>query len=78
MLDATGKAGGAARRLSPAYGTLGFAAALAAAVIVGRETIGEPLAFYLAPIAALAISMLPAILARRRARLLLQRALRRP
>ena len=76
MLDVTGTAGGAAKWLSPAYGTLGFALALAAALIVGREAVGEPLAFYLAPITALAISTLPALLARRRARLLLQRARR--
>ena len=78
MAGGIGKAGGAARWPSPACGTLIFAVALATAVIAGRETVGEPLAFYLAPIAALAASTLPAILARRLARLPLQRARRLP
>ena len=40
---------------------LGFATALVVATIGGREIVGEPAVFYIAPVAAMVISMLPTI-----------------
>lgn len=40
---------------------LGFATALVIATIGGREIVGEPAVFYIAPVVAMIISMLPTI-----------------